>query len=54
MGEGEGFVIGTPRKFTNRHYYLLKIIMLEVRVKLYLNPIIIESFILSGGAGVSF
>ena len=33
------FVIGTTRKFTIRHYYLLKSFMLEVRVNFYWNPI---------------
>ena len=54
MWGGAGFVIGIPRKFTIRHYYLIKSFMLEVRVKFYLNPIISENFRPSGGGEYHF
>ena len=46
-----GFVIGTPRKFITRRYYLPKSSMLEVRVKFDRNPIISEKFRRSGEGG---
>ena len=49
LKEGRGFIFVCPtRKLTNRHHYQIKSLMLRVRVKIDLNPIIIENFRHSG------